>query len=111
MDMKRFIIVAKIARAGIVSRAARIAGTAVELRQARSGRHVGDGTRRDTVASISQPKAQRHLTEWLDGFVRYGGERPHLSRDQNKLTTDGNFEIRSAAVEALNQKPEIELPG
>lgn len=74
----------------------------IGLRHARTGRHVGDGTTRDSVASI--PQQQR--IDWLDGF-----DRQRRSPNCDKPIPGGNSDLALAALEgALHPKPEIELP-
>ena len=69
------------------------------------------GQREGSVVSIPEPNAQHRLTDWLDGFGRERGYRPHPNCDQKELITDAHLDIRSVAVEqGPSQKSEIELP-
>jgi hypothetical protein len=69
------------------------------------------GQREGSVVSIPEPNAQPRLTDWLDGFGRKRGYRPHPSDGQNELIPDAHLDIRSVAGEqGPSQKSEIELP-
>src|SRR5438128_291339 len=108
--MKCFIMVFKIAHAGIVLRSARVPRTAVGLRQARAGATLAMGQRGDSVVSIPQPKAQLRVTDFHDSFVCRQRYRPYPDGSQ-RLVADKSLEIRSASVEEdLSRRPEIELP-
>src|SRR5216684_2582128 len=103
--MKCFIMVFKIAHAGIAI------GTHTTNRRwtapGQSGRHVGNGTTRDSVVSIPQPKAQLRVTDFHDSFVCRQRYRPYPD-DSQRLVADKSLEIRSASVEEdLSRRPEI----
>lgn len=104
-----FIIVFKIAPAGIVLRPARIPRTAVGLRQAKAGVTLAMGRRENFVASIPEPKAQLRLTDFHEGLARRVPYRPSPDRHQKSLADDESLGIRSVE-EVQSRRPEIELP-